>query len=71
MPDEKKLLDPAVEKIVDALAGMPDAPELSPPAPAMVKRRRNKELRLTIRWHHAPATSPTDPNSLYRSTNRE
>ena len=57
MSDEKKPLDPAVEKIIDAIAGMPEPDEADPPSQS-TKSRKRKEGALTIRFVHR---DPPDP----------
>ncbi len=71
MPDEKKPVDPVLLRIIEALVRLPDVPDPSPPPPAKAKKRRRKEPSLTIRWHFAQPTSPTDPESPAPSTNPE
>lgn len=52
MPDEKKPLDPALLRIIDAIAGMPDDLEQINVAPPPLRKRRGKEPNLVIRGHH-------------------
>lgn len=64
MPDEKKPLDPALLRIIDAIAGMPDTAEVVPAAEnVQPKRRYRKADNLTIRWHVSETSPPSDRGS--------
>lgn len=53
MPDEKKPLDPVLDRIIDAIAGMPEEVEEIDVSALPWRKRRGKEPTLVIRWHDA------------------
>ena len=61
MSNEEKPLDPALLRIIDAIAGMSDATEDAPTAEnVQPKRRYRKTDNLTIRWHVSETSPPGD-----------
>lgn len=52
MPDEKPPLDPALLRIIDAIAGMPEGHEETNVEAPPLRKRRGKEPNLVIRGHY-------------------
>jgi hypothetical protein len=72
MPDGKKPLDPALLRIIDAIAGIPDTAEGVPSAEnVQSKRQYRKADNLTIRWHVAETSSPGDQGSRLPPASRK